>query len=110
MQAMLSGDGLEMQFPEKTLRNYGEFKEWYEGVTGVFFDQVHDVKLLGIDLAGDKATVNLIVNWQARTWKPPAPKSEWQGSNVHQKWTVTRDPKGGQAVIQLYKVGTFDPM
>ncbi len=110
MEAMLTGDGLEMKFPEKTLRNYDDFKEWYEGVTSVLFDQIHDVKLLAIDLAGDKANVNLIVNWQAHTWKSPAARSEWQGFNVHQNWVITRDPKSGQAVIQKYYVNAFDPM
>ncbi len=110
MEAMLSTDGLEMKFPEKTLRNYGDFKEWYEGVTNLFFNQVHDIKFLGIDLAGDKANLNVIVNWQAQTWKAPAARSEWQGVYAHQNWVVTRDPRSGQPVIQKYYVNAFDPM
>jgi hypothetical protein len=108
--AMLSDEGLEMQSPEETLRSHADFKKWLDTVTHLFFDQVHDVKLLAVDLAGDQATVNLIVNWQARTWTPPAPYSEWQGSYVHQNWTVKRSPTTGKPVIVNYKVGAFDPM
>ncbi len=110
MEAMLSSDDLEMAFPEKTLRTFAEFEEWYKDVTSLYFNQVHEIKFLGIDLAGDKADLIVIVNWQAQTWKSPAPRSEWQGFYVHQNWTVKRDPKSGQAVIQMYCVNGFDQM
>lgn len=108
--AMLSPRNLEMQFPDQTLGNYDDFRAWLNTVTHLFFDQVHDVKYLDVQIAGSQATVNLIVNWQARTWKPPAAYSEWQGSYVHQQWTVRRDPASGRVVIVTYKVGSFDPM
>ncbi len=110
MLALLSKDDLEMQFPEKTLRTEADFREWYDGVTHLFFDQVHDLKLLAIDVAGNEANVTLIVNWQARTWKAPAARSDWQGFYVHQDWTVKADRETGKPVICRYHVGTFDPM
>lgn len=110
MLAMLSADGLEMAFPEETLTSHDDFTQWYESVTSTFFDQVHELKLLAVEVEGDRAEVGLIVNWQARTWTPPAPYSEWQGFYVHQTWTVERDAKTGQPVIVKYKVGEFDPM
>ncbi len=110
MLALLSPDELEIRFPDATLRNHDEFRRWYETVTNLYFDQVHDLKLLAIDLDGDRASVNLIVNWQARTWKAPAATSKWEGYYVHQAWTVKRNPASGRAVIVSYQVGEFDPM
>lgn len=110
MLAMLCRDGFEMQFPEATLHNPAEFKQWYETVTHTFFDQVHDVKMLSVEKQDGHAEVVLIVNWQARTWQAPAATSEWQGSYVHQRWQVIRDPHSGKPVISVYAVGTFDAM
>ncbi len=110
MLALLSAESLEMRFPEETLRNHTDFKQWYKKVTHLFFDQVHELKMLDVDIRGDQATVHLIVNWQARTWNPPAGFSEWRGFNVHQKWIVVQDPKSGKPVISVYHVGEFDPM
>jgi hypothetical protein len=108
--AMLSAEDLELRFPEKTLRGYADFREWYTTVTHLFFDQVHDVKMLAVDLDGIQATVNLVVNWQARTWEPPAAYSKWQGFYVHQTWSVKKHTKTGKPVIVSYQVGAFDPM
>jgi SnoaL-like domain len=110
MQALLSSDELEMRFPEATIRNYEDFRRWYEGVTNLYFDQMHDLKLLAVDLDGMRARVTLVVNWQARTWKPPASHSEWRGFNVHQAWTVKRDAGSSRPVICGYYVGKFDPL
>jgi len=110
LAALLSTDGLEMEFPDDTMRNHAEFKEWLKKVTHLFFDQVHEIKFLAIDLDGDRAAVKLIVNWQARTWDPPAAFSEWTGAYVHQTWSVKRDEQSGRAVIVTYKVGQFDEM
>jgi hypothetical protein len=108
--ALLSPQGLEMAFPESTLRNHADFRVWYEAVTHTFFDQVHDVKMLAVELENDQATVNLIVNWQASTWEPPAGYSKREGFYVHQNWTVVRDDATGKPVIARYRVGAFDPM
>ena len=110
MLGMLSSEELEMRFPERKLRNLADFKEWYHDVTHLFFDQVHEIKMLSIDIAGNEAIINLIVNWQARTWKAPAAFSEWQGFNIHQKWWVKKDQKTGKPVIIKYDVGELKPM
>lgn len=108
--SLLSSTKLEMVFPEKTLHNYTDFAGWYEEVTHLFFDQVHDVKLLAVELEEQQANVTLIVNWQARTWKAPDATSQWQSSNVHQRWIVERDESSGRPVITSYTVGTFDQL
>ncbi|MCK9460311.1 MAG: nuclear transport factor 2 family protein [Proteobacteria bacterium] len=110
LEAMLSAASLHMEFPGDSLRSQAEFRVWLHKVTNLFFDQVHDVLFLDVRLAGDKAEVNLVVNWQAKTWTPPAPYSEWTGSNVHQRWEVIRDPQSEKAVISEYIVGAFDRM
>ena len=110
MEAMLSADDLEMVFPERTLRNLEDFRDWYSGVTREFFDQIHDVRMLAVDLDGGAAGVTLIVNWQARTWTPPAAYSDWQGAFVHQTWRIERDARSGKARITRYVVGAFEPM
>ncbi len=110
MLAMLSGDGLEMQFPERTLRNYDDFRDWYHGVTRLFFDQVHELKMLAVDIDGERANIELVVNWQAHTWNPPAAYSDWQGYLIHQDWTVKRDQASNRPVIVTYRVGAQDPM
>jgi hypothetical protein len=107
---MLSAGSLEMKFPEETLRNHTDFKKWLDKVTHLFFDQVHDVIFLDVVVDGRKADVNLIVNWQARTWTPPAAYSQWQGFYVHQHWVVVKDETSGRPVISTYQVGQFDPM
>lgn len=107
---MLSSTDLEMCFPEVTIRDREGFQRWYEDVTGIFFDQVHDVKLLAIDPNGSQAQVSLIVNWRARKWEPPAARSDWQSVNVQQNWTVKRAADDGRPVIAGYYVGSFDPV
>ena len=108
LTAMLSGQSLEMQFPDDTLRNHAEFRGWLTKVTSLFFDQVHDVLFLDVSLDGERAEVNLVVNWQARTWTPPAAYSAVTRFNVHQHWVVVRDRASGRPVILRYMVGQFD--
>jgi|WetSurMetagenome_2_1015567.scaffolds.fasta_scaffold00045_50 hypothetical protein len=110
LAAMLSSESLEMKFPDATIRNHHDFRAWLTKVTNLFFDQVHDVLYLDVNVNGGHAEVNLIVNWQARTWVPPAAYSSWTGSNVHQRWEVARDTASGRPVITVYHVGAFDNM
>ena len=110
LKAMLATDGLEMKYPETTLKNYVDFDQWYQTVTHLFFDQVHEIKFLDVHLENELATVNLVVNWQARTWKAPAGFSEWQGMYVHQTWMVKQDVQTGKPIIVTIKVGQVDLM
>jgi len=110
MLSMLSNNELEMRFPETTIRSHTDFQRWYEETTNRFFDQMHNLKMLAVDLNGARASVTLVVNWQACTWKPPAPYSEWQGFNVHQAWTVERESGSGRPVITGYYVDKLDSM
>lgn len=110
MLAMLNVDSLQMKFPEATLTSEQQFRDWYTTVTNKFFDQVHELKMLDVALDGDVATVELVVNWQARTWEPPAGYSGWEGVYAHQSWTVAISDKTGIPAITTYDVHTFEPM
>ncbi|HEY8642553.1 MAG TPA: nuclear transport factor 2 family protein [Candidatus Dormibacteraeota bacterium] len=107
---MLADEGLEMRFPEATLKGQPAFVEWYEGVTRKFFDEIHDMKELNIDPAGDEANVKLVVNWQAKVWNPPDAKSKWLGFDAYQTWIVKRSPQSGRPVIATYIVDELRPM
>ncbi|MDH3673985.1 MAG: hypothetical protein OES12_00710 [Anaerolineae bacterium] len=101
---MLSGNGLEMKFPEATLRSLAEFESWYQGVIRIFFDEVHEVKKCDVTLSGDKATVDIIVKWEASVWKPPARNSERIMLDAYQTWVVERLVETEQPVIAVYTV------
>ena len=107
---LLASKGLEMRFPEGTYRTLDEFRSWYARVTNLFFDEVHNMKMLNQELDGENATVKLVVNWQAHVWTPPAAKSNWLGFDAHQTWLVKRDERTGKAVIASYIVDALDPM
>jgi len=107
---MLLENGLQMKFPEATLHGLAEFEGWYQTVARIFFDEVHEVKEVKIDGTGDSVKVKVVVNWQARRWKPPAAKSEWLGFDAYQTWEVKRSPVTGKAVIATYIVDELKPM
>jgi len=107
---LLLDDGLEMRFPEATVKGYEGFKGWYTAVTNRFFDEVHDMKSLEIKPMGDTADVKLVVNWQAKIWDPPAAKSVWLGFDAYQTWIIVRSPESGKPVIKTYIVDNLDPM
>lgn len=101
---MLADEGLEMKFPEATLRNLAEFEGWYQGVIRIFFDEVHQVKKCDVKLSNEKADVDIIVKWEASVWKPPARNSERIMLDAYQTWVVKRSPKIGKPVIVTYIV------
>lgn len=107
---LVATDGLKMVFPEATLTTVEDFKGWYHAVTHRFFDEIHTMKELNIRVNGAEADITLVVNWQAKIWDAPAPKSTWLGFDAYQTWQVHRDPATGRVVINLYVVDKLDPM
>lgn len=108
--ALVAEEGLKMRFPEGTLKGREAFIEWYEGVIRVFFDEVHTVKEVTAGIQGVRAEAKVVVNWQARRWKPPAAKSEWLGFDAYQTWAVERSASTGKPVIVTYIVDNLKPM
>ena len=105
---MLADKGLEMQFPEATLRSLGEFEGWYQGVIRIFFDEVHKIKECTAKIDGDTAKVHIVVEWHASMWHPPAEKSQRIMCDADQDWIVTRSAVTGKPVVKIYKVNALN--
>ncbi|MGC9670571.1 nuclear transport factor 2 family protein [Planosporangium sp. 12N6] len=106
----LVDDGLQMRFPETTSRGHAGFADWYKAVTNRFFDEVHTVSSVEItEWSAGRATLKVVVNWQARIWNPPAPKSQWLGFDAYQTWEVVPGPDGAPQ-IRTYIVDALRPM
>jgi hypothetical protein len=101
---LVAEQGLEMQFPEGSISGVDAFRRWYEGVIGIFFDEVHTITRVNPSWQADRAQVEVVVNWQARRWRPPAARSEWIGFDAYQEWEMIRSPASGQPVILRYVV------
>lgn len=102
--------GLEMHFPEGVMREHSGFAKWYDTVTNRFFDERHTVTKVDANINGGDASVDVMVNWQARIWNPPAAESEWLGFDADQTWVVVPDPNGPGAKIKTYTVNALNPM
>jgi hypothetical protein len=107
---LLADENLEMRFPEVTVRDKAGFLAWYERVTHIFFDEVHTMNELSVMSADEQANVTLVVNWQARIWNAPAPKSQWLGFDAAQRWVVKRSPRTGELEVVTYIVDALTPM
>jgi len=109
MLPLVAEEGLEMRYPEATVRGLAEFDGWYNGVIRIFFDEVHTLEKLEVALSADKAEVKLVVLWEASRWKAPAAQSERLKMDAAQTWEVRRSPKSGKAVIATYIVDSLNP-
>jgi len=107
---LLHDKDLLMEFPEGTLRGQGAFSEWLATVVRIFFDEephVDQVDVAGADEQG--WLLRVTVNWKARRWKPPAPRSEWLDFDAYQTWRVQRSARTGRLVIVKYVVDRLVP-
>jgi hypothetical protein len=108
--------GLEFVVPEATLRSRNEFGDWYAGggghpgVINLFFDEVHTLSRVEAKPGGQRVEVKVVVNWQARRWRPPSPRSQWIGFDAFQTWELVRSPQTGSPVIARYVVDELRPM
>lgn len=110
LYAMLLDEGNEMLWPEGPTHGHAEFKGWYDRVTRIFFDEVHTLTKVEPRIEGDRAEVEVVVNWQAKVWNPPEPKSKWLGFDAYQTWEVVRSPESGEPVIKRYVVDNLAEM
>lgn len=105
---LLAEAGVEMVFPEATVKGFEGFKGWYERVIALFFDEVHTVKQVKPAGSGEKVEVKVVVKWEASRWNPPAAKSERIILDAYQTWTVVRSPKTGKPAILRYVVDSLE--
>lgn len=109
MLSMLAADGLEMEFPGVSVRNYADFEKWYRDVTNTYFDQDHILGDFNVAIEGARARVGLTVIWKARTWAPPAPTSNEIVMDARQTWVLQRSSDTGNPVIVEYRVDEIAP-
>lgn len=110
---LLDEEGLEMRFPEATLRGQIDFDRWYNGsILRTYFDEVHTFKSLEVTLNADRtqAELKIVAVWEASRWKSPEAKSERLMMEAHQTWIARRSPKSGKPVIVTYIVDSLDPL
>ena len=86
------------------------FREWYEGVVRIFFDEIHVVERTTVSWKDQRALVKVLVNWQARRWSPPAARSQWIGFDADQDWEMIRSAASGRPLIARYVVNELRPM
>ncbi|MEU9125480.1 nuclear transport factor 2 family protein [Streptomyces sp. NPDC048506] len=110
MKQFVVDEGLEMRFPEGTFRGHAGFAEWYAAVSYRFFDERHTVTDTQVVIDGAEARVHVHVNWQARTWRPPAARSEWLGFDADQTWVVATGRRSWAPLIKTYICNALEPM
>lgn len=104
---------MEFHIPEGVLRGHEGFRELYQGERGwirSFFDEVHSVSRVVVSSSGEETAVDVVVNWQARRWQPPAARSQWIGFDAYQQWVMVRSAATGQPLILRYVVNELRPM
>src|SRR5512135_221811 len=108
--------GLEYVVPEATLRSRKEFVDWYAGGNGhpgvinLYFDEVHTIVSMEAMPGSQYAQVKLVVNWQGRRWRAPAPRSQWFGFDSFQTWNLVRSRETTKLVLARYVVDKLQPM
>ncbi|MCA1216889.1 nuclear transport factor 2 family protein [Streptomyces sp. 8L] len=105
MLPRLRDDGLEMVFPERTLRGYDDFLDWYEGVGKAFADQTHTVEEVRCEQRGDLIELAITVVWTA-TDTADRTRSSFR---AHQTWRLRRDDDGGLRIV-TYRVDDLSPL
>lgn len=106
---LLADPGLVMSFPDGKIHDLPSFKEWYDRVTHLFFDENHLVQAVNCDLRGDTAILTVSVGWQASFWEPPAAKSKRVSLDAKQKWTVRRSTKNAYGLEIASYDATAEP-
>lgn len=99
--------GLEMKFPEGVFREVDGLAKWYDNALNLFFDEKHTFIDVRTDIAGDRATVTIKVNWKSRAWRPPEATSTWLDLVIDQQWEVVAGENG--PLIKTYVVGHVEP-
>ena len=91
--SLLADNDLHMEFPDGDIRDFNTFKQWYDRVTNLFFDENHTVQTVEGTINGDRAEVRVVVGWQASWFEAPAAKSKRTSMNATQDWVVRRSTK-----------------
>ncbi|WAL73581.1 hypothetical protein OU787_19945 [Kitasatospora sp. YST-16] len=103
---LVADEGLEMAFPERTLRSHADFRDWYAAVGGAFADQSHTLEEFTATEADGLVGIELTVVWAAEHLA----EGHRKVFRVQQSWQLARDPATGAPRIVRYRVGTLTPV
>ena len=100
---LLADKGLEMKFPEATLRSQADFKKWYADVGRNFESNSHTLERVDVSFPGKgRYLVDLVVFWQAL-----GRDGKYASFRAHQVWTL--EDGGKQPRILTYLVEEAAP-
>ena len=81
---LLADKGLEMKFPESTLRSQADFRRWYADVGRNFESNTHTLERVDVSFPGKgRYRVDLVVFWQAL-----GRDGKYASFRAHQVWTL----------------------
>jgi hypothetical protein len=103
---LVADEGLEMAFPERTLRSHDDFRDWYTVVGEAFADQAHTLESFDSREQDGLVDIELTVLWAAQHLADEA----FRVFRVEQSWQLRRDADTGALCILRYRVGTLTPV
>lgn len=107
--SFLADNGLNMQFPDGHITDFNSFKQWYDRVTNLFFDENHYLHTVEGTVSGDRAEVRIVVAWQASWFQAPEAKSRRTSMNATHDWTVRRSAKNAYGLEIVTYNATAEP-
>jgi hypothetical protein len=93
--------GLDMAFPERTLRSHADFLDWYLVVGRTYREQAHVIEQLTARADGDEVAVAVTVVWLAEL----AADRSRIAVRVDQDWRLERVEGTDRLRIRGYRVG-----
>ncbi len=101
---LVSNSDLEMVFPERTLRNHTDVREWYDVVGKTYTNQQHIIEELHSDEKANNTEVSLKVVWKAEQKSDGSPLA----FRATQSWLLKKSPETDRPLIVKYYVQSLD--
>ena len=105
----LADKDLRVVFPDGDITDLASFKQWYDRVTNLFFDENHYVQTVDAKVSGDEAELDIVVGWQASWFEAPAAKSKRTSMDATQRWTVRKSSKNAYGLEIVTYNATVEP-
>lgn len=99
---LVSDTNLDVVFPDMTIHNHDDFRQWYAGVGETYYDQDHTIERFDITIS-DAAKIEVTVVWRAKQ----RPDGKSLAIRATQTWVVGQSLTTRQPVITNYAVHTF---
>jgi hypothetical protein len=109
LETLLSED-VGMRYPNKKEPMIGRaaFREWYDNVLNLYFDETHEVESWDIKLDGNRAVAVVIVRWENRSWSARAARGKYEAFLSRQRFEIDRSAEDGRVYIRKKIVETFE--